>query len=542
MVCAISNFRMALRILLSLVLLACSHSSAQDVIPHKKIPSLSPDTCRSGGYTLATLIETDGDFGLHTTFVDWIDDDVFVLSLNNDLDPKSCVAFGHVFDFSKPEAAPVPVAFMFNRQGVLVGHKYWGRKGRPEEVTDYNLPLPKLIEGIAKSDLQMDHSIMQEAIISESDGDFAGGFLVSYRMPAESKFFGHPILACLAFPPRGPRQWYTNVNGAGVKYGRVRHPDKEFDPAQENAKGVTKETCRQLFLDNQFIPRSSIYSDSVYRMVKSSSEKSAKTLSVFDARERENVLYKLMLLIREDFDLILNDGVSLFFDPHVRGMMLEQALWRPERNPATVNFLLALVMMDLESSSGELSLSYSLHCAYANLGFAPNETSYAVMLNSPEGRAFKAHVSAAFRARWRFPTEQRHVDATVEFIQNAKHITDKLNCVETLILMDKFEHIPPDLMQRWFSEFTGNANQILRTLNLLMQNQTGRRYLAEKYKAMPADDPLREPIKALFKNELSAVHKSGDYRFFTKEECKQLDSDLQLELAVAGDESTQLPN
>jgi len=81
----------------------------------------------------------------------------------------------------------------------------------------------------------------------------------------------------------------------------------------------------------------------------------------------------------------------------------------------------------------------------------------------------------------------------------------------------------------WLEQLAGRA----LPLNLLMQNPSGRRYLADKYKAMPVDAPLREPIQALFANELSAVHHFGDYRFWTKEECKRLESDLQLETADA---------
>ena len=243
-----------------------------------------------------------------------------------------------------------------------------------------------------------------------------------------------------------------------------------------------------------------------------------------------------MQLIRNRFDLLLTDGTSLFLDPFARGMMLEQALWRPDRHPATITHLLSLVMGDLESSSGELSLSHSLLCAYADLGFAPNEASHAVLMETQEGGKLSDLDSAGILARWRMATEARHVDAVAKYITTSKHMTDRMNCVETLILMEQFDHIPPDLMEHWFAKIKGDDARIRRPLNLLMQNPTGRRYLVEKYKAMPADDPLREPIKTLFANELSAVHEFGDYRFWTREECRRLESDLQLDLVATADE------
>lgn len=531
MVIRMPNRRMALHSLLPSLVLMCSLSSAQDTKPFAQMSSLSPDTTRSGGYTVATLTNIGGDVDMHTTFVDWIEDDVFVLSVNKTQQPKSCVAFGIATDMNKPERAPLPVAFMFEAHDVIVAHVYWAKKGRPEEITDYSLPLARVIEGNTRAQSRLDRSLMLELIACD-----AGGFVITNRMPAESKFFGYPVRSCLAFQNHGARQWYTNINGSGVKYARVQHPDKAFDPDQENAKTFTKESCRELFLDNQFKPWADTHSEFVYRMVASSNETSAKALSADKAHEREKLLYQIMQVIRNQFDLLLTDGTSLFLDPFARGMMLEQALWRPERHPATITDLLSLVLGDLESSSGELSLSHSLLCAYADLGFAPNEKSFAVLLETQEGGKLSDLDSAGILARWRMATEARHVDAVAKHIKTAKHMTDRMNCVETLILMEQFDHIPPGLMQRWFAEIKGGADRIRRPLNLLMQNPTGRRYLVDRYKAMPDDSPLREPIRALFANELSAVHEFGDYRFWTNEECERLKSDLQLDLVVSADE------
>ncbi|WP_153558281.1 hypothetical protein [Roseimaritima sediminicola] len=474
---------------------------------------------------MATLSGTDDGVDLHTTFVDWTTKDVFLLSVNKSQSPKSCVAFGHAFDMNRSETDPVPVSFTFEAHGPIVGHVYWAQKGRPEEVNDYSLPLPRVIQGVAKTDLQINRSYMQELLVCET-----GGFFVSYRMPAESAAFGYPIRACFAFSDSGPRQWYTCINGSGLKHARVQHPGKDFDPVLPDAKQVTKDTCRRLYVDNQYKQWSGTYSDLVYRTVASTEKISAKTLSAEESHARERVFYQLMRRIRDQVDRHLNDGTSLFLDPFVRGMVLEQALWRPDRSPATVTHLLSRVLRDLESSSGDSSLSYSLFCAYADLGFAPNETSHAMFMQSAQGQAFATRDAAAILARWRWPTEQRHVDTTVEFIKTAKHITDKLNCVETLILMDELDLVPADLLQRWFAEIKGGPDKIRRPLNLLMQNAAGRRYLADKFLALPDDAPLREPIRDLFANELTHVRESEDYRFWTKEECDRLESDLQLEL------------
>lgn len=43
-------------------------------------------------------------------------------------------------------------------------------------------------------------------------------------------------------------------------------------------------------------------------------------------------------------------------------------------------------------------------------------------------------------------------------------MTDRMNCVETLILMDQFDHIPADWMQRWFAKIKGDANRARRCL------------------------------------------------------------------------------
>ncbi|WP_162006858.1 hypothetical protein [Roseimaritima sediminicola] len=448
-----------------------------------------------------------------------------MMTVDREQAPKSCIVADWVMGFDGSVPEPVPIAFSFKVLDNLVATIYQARKGRPEERSDFSLPLPRMLKSIKRTDLQANESYMQELVVCES-----GAIFLSYRMPAEAKFFGYPIRACFTVSKGGPRQWFTNFNGAGVEHARVQHPGALHDPGQEQAKKLTRETCRQLFLDKQYQPWANIYSDLLYRMVASSSEASAKTLSPEGAHDRERLFYQLMRRIRREVDSHLNDGTSLFLDPFVRGMMLEQSLWQPQRHPATVTHLLSRVLNDLESSSGQLSLSYSLICAYADLGFAPNETSHAVFTQSLQDQTSKDRDAAAVLARWRWPTEQRHVDATVEFLKHAKHPTDRMNCVETLILMDRISLVPADLLRRWFEGIEGEADQIRRPLNLLMQNAAGRRYLADKFLAMPADAALREPIRALFANELTHVRKSGDYRFWTREECDGLESDLQLEL------------
>jgi len=501
---------------------AIPSATAQEKDYSKSLPPLSPRSTRSGGYHVSLLINKGNKTELGTIVVDWLNDEVFSLSFDSGQLPRSCIVSDEVLNFEEPGSGPVPIVFDLKVLDTVVFPRYFSKKGGAEEESDYSLPLPAVIEGSAKAKTTLDRTYVQELIVCES-----GGFFVSYRMPVESRFFAYPVRSCFVYENKGARQWYTNINGSGVSFARVQHPGKQ------GIKGLTKEGCRSLFFVNQFKPWADTYSELMCRMVASSNETSAKTLSADKAHERERLFYQLMRLIRNEFDLLLTDGNSLFLDPFTRGMMLEQALWRPDRHPATTTQLLSLVLSDLESSSGELSLSYSLFCAYADLGFAPNETSHALFFESAQGQAFRVRDSAAVLARWRWPTAQRHVDATVEFIQTAKHMTDKLNCVETLILMEEFDSIPPDLMERWFAKINGDAAQIRRPLNLLMQNPSGRRYLADKYKAMPVDAPLREPIQALFANELSAVHHFGDYRFWTKEECKRLESDLQLETADA---------
>jgi len=494
----------------------------------KTLPPLSPSNAPAGGYTASSLTNQGGDIKLSTIIVDWTKDDVFLLTVDSQQVPRSCVAFDFVQDFETSGSEPVPIAFSFKILDTVAAPFYRARKGRPDEITDFSLPLPAVIERNAKARSVLDKSLMRELIACD-----AGGFVITNRMPAEARFFGYPVRSCLAIQNQGARQWFTNFNGSGVPFARVQHPDKDHGSIEQDKKRFSKEDCRTLFIGSQVKPWAKLYSVGLYHTVATANEISAKTLPIEKAFEREKAVFQFMEAIRHQFDLLLTDGTSLFPDPFVRGMMLEQALWRPQSHSATVTDLLSIVLGDLEASSGELSLSYSLHCAYANLGFAPNEKSHAILIETREGGKVSDLNAAAILARWRFPAEQRHVDATVEFIQTAKHLTDKLNCVETLILMEEFDSIPPDLMERWFAKINGDAAQIRRPLNLLMQNPSGRRYLADKYKAMPVDAPLREPIQALFANELSAVHHFGDYRFWTKEECKRLESDLQLETADA---------
>ena len=259
-------------------------ASAQTNAYSKTIPPLSPSNTPTGGYASSLLTNTAGKIELSTIFVDWAKDDVFLMTVDSEQVPRSCIVSGSVLNFEDSDRGPVPIAFSFKILDTVVAPFYRAKKGRPEEITDYSLPLARVIEGNAKARSRLDHSLMLELIACD-----AGGFIITNRMPAERRFFGYPVRSCLAFQKHGARQWYTNINGAGIRYARVQHPDKAFDPDQENAKTFTKESCRQLFLDNQFKPWADTYSEFVYRVVASSNETSAKALSADKAHERENL-------------------------------------------------------------------------------------------------------------------------------------------------------------------------------------------------------------------------------------------------------------
>ncbi len=289
-----------------------------------------------------------------------------------------------------------------------------------------------------------------------------------------------------------------------------------------------KTYCQSLFLGAPRPLWSELLSDKLYRFVEIMASKRADAVTQVEAGQLENTLLGLLEEFTRHFDLLLNDGKSLFLDPYVRGMMMEQALWQPKINRAPVSKIIAILINDLKRLKGDQTLAFSLLCAYTDLGIAPNHTSYVYFTATGEGGGLSDLDSAVILARWKMQTKPVHVDAVLKHLASANQVADRMKCVETLILMGQVKQVPLEAMETWFSGIEANSAQMLRPLNLLMQTSSGRKWLADRFKAMPPSSPLHDPIKALFENELSAVRKAGDYRFWTLEECDLLESSLSL--------------
>ncbi len=100
--------------------------------------------------------------------------------------------------------------------------------------------------------------------------------------------------------------------------------------------------------------------------------------------------------------------------------------------------------------------------------------------------------------------------------------------METLILIDRIDRLPPLLLEEWFERSVKDSEEPQRCLNSLMQNRAGRAFLAGKYESKSSDSAFWKKVQGLFANEIRAVHQIGDYRFFSKEECETLSRQLGL--------------
>ncbi len=256
-----------------------------------------------------------------------------------------------------------------------------------------------------------------------------------------------------------------------------------------------------------------------------------------EAYKLELILLELLEEMTRHFDMVLNDGKSLFLDPYVRGMMLEQALWQPQITAVPISKLIHILLEDIKRFKGDHSLTFSLLCAYAELGIAPTRASYAYFVESGDDGLLSDLDSAAISSRWKLQTYPHHVEAVISHLSSSKQMADRMKCVETLILMGQVNKVPLEAMETWFSGTEANTAQMIRPLNLLMQTSSGRRWLADRFKSIPPSSPMHTSIKALFANELSAVRKVGDYRFWTPEECESLESSFSLSRESVGNNS-----
>ncbi len=356
-------------------------------------------------------------------------------------------------------------------------------------------------------------------------------------MPAESHFFGYPLRSFVAVRKDGTHQWYTAFVRLETEIGRLSHPKSLGEFKGTVVADSAKSYCQSLLLGAPRPAWAKLLSNKLYRFVEITAKKTADGMTQEEAYKLECILLELLEEMTRHFDMVLNDGKSLFLDPYVRGMMMEQALWQPQISPAPISKVIPILLEDIKRFKGDQSLTFSLLCAYAALGIAPTRTSYAYFVESGQGGELSDLDSAAVSSRWKLQTHPNHVEAVLGHLSSTKQMADRMKCVETLILMGQVTQVPKESMETWFNGIEANTAQMLRPLNLLMQTPSGRKWLADRFKAMPPSSATRDPIRALFENELSAVRKAGDYRFWAREECDLLESSLSLSTDSIGSTS-----
>ncbi len=81
---------------------------------------LSPDSSNSGSFTLASFVRRGNSLEQATTFLDWKDNQVLLLTADNELAPSSIMHNGLLINFKAKDPKITPVDFLFSSYNPLL--------------------------------------------------------------------------------------------------------------------------------------------------------------------------------------------------------------------------------------------------------------------------------------------------------------------------------------------------------------------------------------------------------------------------------------
>ena len=207
------------------------------------------------------------------------------------------------------------------------------------------------------------------------------------------------------------------------------------------------------------------------------------------------LLMAIMLEFRQQLDQEFSDGKTLILDPFIRGITLEQATWRFDQFGLPTSWIIVETFDKLCGTNKDLE--FSIASQIADLGWMSNAYGYNI-LNRCYSGAFPDHVAATVLARWGWPTQQKHVDAVLDFLANAKHVPEKLDAIDTLVLLGKIDEVDADNKAIWLKTGIAKRNNPVRRLRYLMGSRSGRSQLMDWYQNTELSPELKRHMRNVY--------------------------------------------
>ena len=510
--------------------------------PSSHLPPLSESERRENSECFAetVLFQHEGRWILRTKFIDVSPGNSVVFNFDDNQEPiVQCAVDGKVFRIKEDAVEMIEARFTQRVEDGFVEsgmHSISSPTCPPED--DFKLPLRRLLSSEPAIERRFDAASYSTLLRRRT-----GNVRLWKRPPSERKLFGHPLRAgVVTLRNASAEKLYFNIQAGNNRFGRVDHDQwasvsaelsSLVSSATPNAKDESLEafqsSCANAF--ERGFPGAETRKAQIHRMVSDYQSENTQQFSKEEATQARVNAIVLMSLVARDIDKVLQVQGSIAFDPFVRGVVLEQALWDRQEVNVPANALMLAIMSGVKKprgiTGGDNELEYSLMCKYADLGFSPNQYSQIILMKCLNGD-YEDHVAASVLARWHRPTKPRHAQAVLDFIDSNPLPYERLDAIETAVIMGRFEDLSESDREVWFELRVelDDESQRRRSLCHAAMHTDSRSYLLAKWKELDEESEIRSAIGDLLLFEVAATEEFEQYDYISQEECQEIKQQL----------------
>ena len=499
------------------------------------VPLLSNETCDSGCYATTSYFRTEARTDITTRLIDWDADRAVVLKVDKFQKPIDAVIGENYFSILEGRLDDAPHRFYHKIMYALPIAACHNLKsdGCPDK-SDYHLPVADVLQCEPIKAFSTDRLTYSEAILQPSNR-----IIVWRRPPVEHAFFGHPVRAMIISSKHGYKHLMFNAQATKTGTGRLDRQQAqqvsrelaERVAASKNGDADGDEADALMSLERLFLDRRNDWTAALsthYQfMLGRHALEEEKQIAREEVTKRRLYAVAIMLETIEKMDEVFRQGDVLILDPFARGLFLEQRLWKHNELELPVAGQLMTIIDGLHERGDEMR--FTLMSYFADLGFMPNAYCYDVLGACLTGK-YEDHIAATVLARWNWPTEPRHAHAVLKFLDETPLRAEKLDAIETLILLGSFDDVPESLREDWFSTrvVDGDKSRRSRCLSYLFRDDQGRDYLVAKHQALPDGSELKSAIGELFRAEIETTRRFAQFDYLSDRDCVRFEDQLKI--------------
>lgn len=358
--------------------------------------------------------------------------------------------------------------------------------------------------------------------------DSRGDVYVVLRTAVEEQFLGHPLCLYLALNRSVPDQMILDVRSW-----------REDEPSPETRRLTERLGRVRRYFERQPDPTANGLARFLWTWWYSE-QPSPEWLHGFQlagewgprldsAQEPDSLPFLAMMMAIHlksaslHLDQMLCDGDLVLLDPYSRGVLFDQVTASVSRTqPALRPFF------DYFREQCPEPYRFRYASALAAIGVSASADSYRVIkqfFSSQRWFDLDPACKAAFAAHWRLPVTESEVDAVVALTCPEDVPGNRHAAVETLLLLDRFDLIPPLEFDDWFGsgiEMEEDGYLRRRHLAYLMSASGGRGKAASLLQAGQLQPELAGLIRSVLLQHLAATTTLDRFDRISHEEFREL--------------------